>query len=413
MKKESRIYEIKSLLLKSLQNVLSDEEEKRVLDWRTARKKNEWLFQEIQRVWNEKERGTALVEEKNDLEGRLLNIEYQRYQMAVASRGWEQIKQRVQVRRKRRLLKHGLAYAAVVALLVGICTIVWWYVPEQSLPMIQPQPLVHNTTRAILTLPQGSQIVLDTLQQSDTALLRQYGITHQDTMLSYESVKAVTEWHTLEVPRGGEYLLTLADGSYVWINAESKLKFPTRFEENERRVYLEQGEAYFLVAANDEQPFFVEVENMKVKVVGTEFNVMAYSEKPTIATTLVKGSIQLITPQTTLQITPSEQALFVRETGQVSKKRVNVDYYTSWKDGIFEFKGMPLEEVAMVLSRWYNVDFIFEDSQLKREYFTGAIRRSKSLEFILNIIRETQMIEYQIVDRTVIFTKKRKKQGKM
>ena len=382
MEKELQVYKIKSLIIRSLKNQLSAEEEQRLRDWREARKENEQFFQKISQFWNAQE---AEEQEKSE-KLYLKNREYQRYQMASNSQDWEVIKHRVRLRQQHRTIKRYLSYAAVVALFLGVCAIALLYTPKQPLNVAEFQSMEHYNNRVILELPQGRQIALDERKQVDTTLLKQYGIIHQDTMLSYEKASDVIEWHSLEVPRGGEYFLTLSDGSRIWLNSSSKLKFPTRFEGSERKVYLERGEAYFEVAANVEQPFFVEVDDMQVKVVGTEFNVMAYPEKSMITTTLVKGAVEVIAEQTTLSLLPNEQSIFVRETGQISKCQVDVNYHISWRNGIFEFKGMSLEEVAEVLSRWYDVDFVFEDPQLKKEHFTGAIQRSKSLEFILDII---------------------------
>ena len=402
MKKELQIHDIKSLIIRLLKSKLSDEEKQRLWDWRSARKENEQLFQKISLFWKSQELDEW---EKSDIQS-LINTEYQRYQMAVNSQDWELIKHRIHLRQQHHILKRCLLYAAGFVLFLGICAIALLYSPQQSLPLVELEPIEHTNNRAILELAQGKQIVLNAQKQVDTMLLSQYGITHQDTMLSYEKASTVTEWHSLEVPRGGEYVLSLADGSRIWLNSSSKLKFPTRFEGVERKVYLERGEAYFEIVANAEQPFYVEVENMQIKVVGTEFNVMAYPEKPVIATTLVEGVVQVVTPQTALSLLPNEQSIFVRESGQISKKQVDVNYHISWKNGIFEFKGMPLDEVAEVLSRWYDVDFVFENTKLKKERFTGSIQRSKSLEFILDVIQETQIVKYEIIDKTIIFTNK-------
>ena len=145
---------------------------------------------------------------------------------------------------------------------------------------------------------------------------------------------------------------------------------------------------------------------MNIRVTGTEFNVMAYPEKDRIETTLVDGGVKISTETEELTLAPQEQAIYLTQNNNLSKKKVDAKYFVSWKDGVFEFREMPLEDVIAQLERWYNVNFTFQDENLRQILFTGAVIKNKSLIFILDIIKETQLIDYSIIENMVLIKRK-------
>ena len=185
-----------------------------------------------------------------------------------------------------------------------------------------------------------------------------------EKMVNDDSEKLV--YHELVIPRGGEFSLTLSDGTEVYMNADSKLRFPTKFGKNERVVELE-GEAYFQVARNEKSPFIVKSSCMAIKVLGTEFNVSAYSEDSVIQTTLVRGSVEVSSERggQSVVLHPGEQSVLNRQDYSLSVCTVDVSYAMAWKEGRLRFKEKPLSEVMKVISRWYDVEVVYEDEEVK------------------------------------------------
>lgn len=387
MDAEKYIHEISSLIARKMRGGLSEKEEERLEKWRKQSQNNEQIYRKLSLQEN-------------------FASDYARYQAVCPGEDWQQILKKVKCK-KRRNWQVFVGYAAVFMTALGISCWLWWQnIPvKQEIKMVE-QEIVPGTLKAVLKLAGGKQISLDKDSETNERLLTQYGISQHDSILSYSRAVAVDEFHTLEVPRGGEYILLLEDGSKIWINAESVLKFPVHFTSDQRKIYLLQGEAYFRVQPDSLRPFRVETLGFTIEVTGTEFNVMAYSGKQQVETTLAKGSVRILTDSQQVGLHPGEQGVFSKSDGQVSKKEVDIAYYTSWKDGVFEFKDMPLYEVAQQLGRWYDVEFLFQDESLKNVRFTGAILKNKSLRFILDVIRDTRTVDYQIDERIVIVSQK-------
>ena len=183
------------------------------------------------------------------------------------------------------------------------------------------------------------------------------------------------------------------------------MRYPNHFVGDERRVQVE-GEAYFQVAKDASKPFIVEAAEMDVRVTGTEFNVMAYQDKDRVETTLVKGSIEVDVEGKVVKMLPDMQAVFSKTDKQLITRTVRTELYTSWKEGVFEFRDLPLREIAEQLGRWYDVEFEFRDELVAEIRFTGAVKRMKPITFILDVIKETKAINYRIDGKTVIVEKK-------
>lgn len=382
MDAEKYIHETSSLIVRKMRGELSKKEEERLEKWRKQSRNNEQLYEKL-----------SLQE--------YFAEDYARYQAVCPREDWQRILQKIKYKKKRnwRVL---VGYAAVFMTALGISCWLWWQnIPvKQEIKMVE-QEIVPGTLKAVLKLAGGKQISLDKDSEMNNRLLSQYGISQHDSILSYSTAVAVDEFHTLEVPRGGEYILLLEDGSKIWINAESVLKFPVHFTSDQRKIYLLEGEAYFRIQPDTLRPFRVETSGLTIEVTGTEFNVMAYSGKQQVETTLAKGSVKMLTDLQQVSLHPGEQGVFSKTDKQVSKKEIDVAYYTSWKDGVFEFKDMPLYEVAQQLGRWYDVEFQFQEERLKHVRFTGAILKNKSLQFILEVIKDTRTVSYRVDGRKI------------
>lgn len=264
--------------------------------------------------------------------------------------------------------------------------------------------------KAILTLHSGEEIDLVSrvdpfiANGNDTLLLIQ-----PDKSLVYsrnENNKEDTgRYNMLSVPRGGEYKLVLSDGTNVWLNAESSLYYPVSFSQT-REVKL-MGEAYFEVTTHH-SPFIIQVGvNHKVEVLGTKFNVSAYTGDVAY-TTLAEGKVTVHNANTSVTLSPNQQAI-ATETGSIAIENVDATLYTSWAQGVFRFRKARLSEIAAQLSRWYDVDISFSDEQLKQKLFSGVILRHRELEFAVETIEKISNVTFITGNNTIYITNRKKK----
>lgn len=244
--------------------------------------------------------------------------------------------------------------------------------------------------RAILTLAGGKQIVLTGAKNGQLAM--QGNTTIQKTgdgEVVYQSGEGVPLINTMTTPRGGQYHLTLADGTGVWLNAASSITYPTTFNDEKREVTT-TGEVYFEVAKaytsvrgqKTRQSFRVKTKNQTVDVLGTHFNINNYDDESAIKTTLIEGSIRL---NGKLILKPGEEAA-IAKTGIVSVSNVDTEEITAWKEGYFQFNDADIETIMRQISRWYDVDVAF-NGPVSKERFTGRISRFRNISNVLKIVQ--------------------------
>lgn len=226
---------------------------------------------------------------------------------------------------------------------------------------------------------------------------------HKDTMNRLVYAASNTEkksvLHTLEVPVGGEFDMVLADGTRVWLNSATKLRYPTRFTGKNREVYVE-GEAFFSVCKDSAHPFIVHAEGACVRVLGTEFNLSAYPGERTI-TTLAEGKVEVNDKVSKVYLKPGEQAICGKGARFIEVKEVDVSLFTSWIKGVFEFENMSLLAISRQLSRWYGVSFQFEDESCAEWRFTGGIKKYVPLNQSLDILEKTTNVVFKVSGRHV------------
>lgn len=209
----------------------------------------------------------------------------------------------------------------------------------------------------------------------------------------------VTNYHSLVVPRGGQFQVVLSDGSKVWLNADSKLTYPEVFGEEMRVVEL-SGEAYFEVIHDKDWPFQVKSGDQVISVLGTSFNVSAYPDEGYISTTLVDGSVKVdIENQGSFLLIPGTQLHY---TDAVMQKEVDVKLYTGWKEGLFIFHEESLEVIMNKLSRWYNVDIEYRNESLKAEKINGEIAKFEHVQPIIDILSETGVASFKLENETIL-----------
>lgn len=286
---------------------------------------------------------------------------------------------------------------AAAAVTIGM--IVWLYPkPLSRQPASLATRSIHKTdiqagsNKATLTLADGSTIALDSigiLQQGATTIRRKPGILQYATQGKQETVS----FNTLSTPRGGQCQVMLPDGSKVWLNAASRLKYPTAFIGKERIVELE-GQAYFEIAKNAHQPFKVHVNGSDIQVLGTSFDVMAYRDEKTTNTTLLEGAVKVADKI----LRPGQQATV--SGSDVHIREVNTDDVIAWKNGYFSFRDADLPTIMRQLSRWYDVTISYQGA-IPQGTFSGEIGRTLSLEQALQILEQTR-VHFKIEGRQII-----------
>jgi transmembrane sensor len=265
-------------------------------------------------------------------------------------------------------------------------------------------PVMPGRNTATLTLANGQQILLDSAEKGVLAIQGASRVVKADSgYLSYQAEgKAVTDvtYNVLTTPRSGQYQLTLPDGSRVWLNNVSSLRYPTSFQGKERIVELASGEAYFEIARDVLKPFAVRVHDETVTVLGTSFNVMAYPEDGGTQTTLLSGAVQVKTGKATVKLKPDEQAQVGVDGGLKVLKDVASQDIVSWKDGFFYFGRASFEAVMQQLARWYDVEVVYEGKAPDIE-FGGKIDRSLPLNDLLKFLDKNQ-IHFRLQGRKLI-----------
>lgn len=294
--------------------------------------------------------------------------------------------------------------AAAILLFSMLSVLVTYKVRKAPVNLVaQNHDLAPGGNKAILTLANGAKINVGAIQNG--ALTAQPGtqIIKQNGQLAYEvsanSNSTKISYNTLTTPKGGQYHLILADGTNVWLNAASSLKYPTAFTGSERVVEL-TGEAYFEVVHNSKQPFKVKTANQTIQDIGTQFNVNAYDDEEASATTLVEGSVKIYDAKRAMLIKPGQQYLLKSNSIAEVKSDVDIDEIVAWKNGMFQFDNADIKTIMRQISRWYNVDIEYQ-GQIPSSTYHGRISRNSNASAILKIL-QLSGINFTIEGRKII-----------
>ncbi len=386
MKIEDRVYE---LISGKLDDVLSEEEERELSGWLEADGEHRVIFDEMRRLH---EQAKLLRREFNpDVEGTLRSLNVRGGKRSGLHAWWK--------------------YAAMFVLPLGIAFALWQGLKEEKIVLHRQFGEVARpgAERAVLKLFDGKTVVLDSTS-GNMLIARGENVrveVDSNRLLRYSRENTVVtsreeRKNELIVPRGGEYQIVLADGTRVWLNSATKLIFPQNFTGKERRVML-SGEAFFDVARDESKPFIVETSRMDVKVLGTRFNVNAYTDNEVVSTTLVDGSVEVASgTQKPITLVPGEQAY--GEAGELEKREVNIRLYTSWIDGRFMFNNVELEEIVKQISRWYDVEIFFTNENVKRTRFTGGMVKFKPLDDLIRMIESTSPVRFSVKGKTIVIS---------
>ena len=301
--------------------------------------------------------------------------------------------------------------AASVLVLFGLAVSMYlFFQPSKTiqLEIVKKDIVAPTSNRAMVTLADGSTVYLDSLengtvaQQGNISLVKlangQIAYQTADGQLIKEMI-----YNTLSNPRGSKVIdMKLSDGTRVWLNAGSIMKYPLAFVNNERSVELE-GEGYFEVAKNKEKPFFVKAKQMKVKVLGTHFNISAYTDDPSNEVTLLEGAVNVESKNKNIALAPLQQAKTNVDGTVAINKNVNIDEVMAWKQDQFYFEETSLKDVMKQVERWYDVSIEIEKG-VSGKKFTGKMYRNMSVSEIFKILKELD-VNYKIEGKKIIVTK--------
>ena len=299
---------------------------------------------------------------------------------------------------------------AIAASIVLLITIGLWFTNKSSItePQFTEPTIVNNqikigTDKATLTLEDGTDVALVKGENYQT----QNAVSNGEQIIYNNSTSRELVNNYLTTARGEQFQITLADGTRVWLNSETQLKYPVSFTDGEsRQVELVYGEAYFDVSPSTNHNgsnFRVYHTNQEVEVLGTEFNIKAYKDETNIYTTLAEGEVSINNGLSKEILSPAQQSIINKATREMVIRTVDVYPETSWRKGIFSFKSKSLKEIAKVLSRWYDTDIIFLNKELEDIQFRGVLSKNQNIEDILITIKQTNFINaYEINKNTIL-----------
>lgn len=369
----NHISNISQLIEKQILGSISDEELKLLSEWRSKSAANETMYNRL-------------------VDRTFLRIECQREKLVNTDRAKAEMQRRIGTfdSKRRRLLIFKSAAVTAISI-AALWAIVFLLLPAvqhtqegstRKLGLAQVESLHAGSTKAVLTLADGSRVTLGANSANNITAIK---VARQK-----EGVPCRAN-NILSTPRGGEFKVTLEDGTVVWLNAQSQLYYPDSFDGNERRVKL-VGEAFFEVAKNPDKPFYVETDKQTVRVYGTKFNICSYVDEPIVYTTLLSGSISLQLNKSNgsaLMLTPGHQALLVKSTTSVDVHAVDAESVTSWRNGRFVFDDRNLEQIMRTLSRWYDFTYEFKNKSLRSTVFMGGISRYSDFGAVIETLEKS------------------------
>ena len=278
---------------------------------------------------------------------------------------------------------------------------------EQELAKNVMQP---GTSKAILMMADGKEVVLEQGQNLNILLNERVRVATSSQGIVYEEHgkgMVTEEYNKLTTPVGGEYSLVLSDGTKVFLNADSELKYPVEFSDGKRIVDL-KGEAYFEVHKDSLRPFIVRMNGAEVTVLGTSFNVNTYGDDGQIYTTLVNGSVRVASMKNKQEeiLKPGMQSVMNVQSGLLTVRKVDVEPYVAWREGRFVFRAMTLDLIMRQLQRWYDFEVFYQNSELKDYEFRGVIKRDMDLDKVLSVIKATTNVDFEVKGKVITIIKR-------
>lgn len=376
-------HKIDNLIVKHLENSITAEESSLLEDW-LKDSNNKIYFNEFVEI-------NYLINSKNQF-----NYTSFLEKFKVITKSNSQIK-----------FRKYLKYAAAVLIFISAGYFINQDLARVDKNVVETQIKI-GTNKATLTLEDGSEVVLEkgNIYSSKTANSDGEKIIYKNAQNNSKETKSNIAYNYLTIPRGGEFYVQLSDSTKVWLNSETKIKFPVKFASGKiRKVELIYGEAYFDISSSTKHngaSFKVITQAQEVEVLGTEFNIKAYKYENEIATTLVEGKLAVGINNKTEILNPTQQLNYNISNKTIKILTVNTDHETSWRKGYFSFSGKPLKEIMNVISRWYDIEIEFENELNENKKFNGSLSRNQNIENILLTIKNTNNINYEIKSDKII-----------
>ena len=376
---------IKSIIVKSVLGTLTEEENFVLEGWLQENDRNKVLYQKL----------SSAVE---------LKYKYEQYEGVDVAEAFRRNQRRLRQDVPNRMMKKLLPYAATVLLLFSGA---FCFLMNRSGEVREEVPVALSAggKYAELILANGQKV--DLHEGMEIKLReRNSNIQVKGNVVYYHKKKdsvMVEEYNMIRTPLGGEFSLTLADGTKVWLNAMSELRYPVAFGGDTREVEL-KGEAYFEVTKDEEHPFVVRTHLGEVTVLGTAFNLNAYRDASVCYTTLVYGKVSFSTPEDkTITLLPGEQAVI--SASELSKRSVNVDEYVGWVNGVYSFNNRTLGEIMQTFERWYDIQVYYETPDLRDIAYSGSVERYRAINTFLDALELTGDIYYKINGKRILIYK--------
>ena len=322
---------------------------------------------------------------------------------------YAQVTDRLEAQRRRRLY---VVWGNVAAILLAFLLVTLWVTDrermEEKTPIAQTEPILPGKSAGVLITADGEKVDLEQVRTGVVSNLAGARISKMDDgLLRYEAAdgqsgtQVIGGENRLITDRGQQYQLMLPDGTQVWLNAASTLRFPSSFNGQEYREVSLEGEAYFEVAKQAEKPFIVVTNDQRIQVFGTHFNVNSYPDEDETKTTLLEGSVGI---NNLLVLKPGDQAKTDRN-GHSRITRVNTAHAVAWRNGFFEFQDENIFQIMRKLSRWYDVDVVYLDD-VPTEAMAGTISKFEDISKVLGVIAQTDLVKFTVKDRKIIVSKK-------
>ena len=392
--KEKNIFQLARIIAASLKGNANDEEQRTLREWLSVSTRNKKIYDEFKD-------GKRL--EQKIVESQQINWKND-YQHFITK--WQRT-------RKNRRMKTIIRYAAILTLPIVAAGIFLLQKNDRQTIVSISEVIKPGEHKAVLITGGGERITLSDstlspIQEQNGMIVN---VTNNKVSYILPEDSLCTQgspiFNTLQIPRGGEYFLTLADGTEVWLNAETEIRYPVQFTGDKRVVYLD-GEAYFTVAPDKNKPFTVVSTHASVSVLGTQFNFRAYPDERDVQTTLVSGSVIMQSEKYKQQIklVPGEQGVLEKNSAKLMKQEVNTYLYTAWKDGRFAFRDARLEDLFNILARWYDLSVFYQSPEAKDIRFTGDLNKTDDFKSILKIIEQNERVIFTVNQRTVFIQAK-------
>lgn len=380
-------YDIAAIILAYLRDEIDEEGQRRLDSWLDESASHKVLFVRIQ------DEGMQYKDIR-----KILSYD--------AGGAWQAVKQKA-VRKKRKRLMRVYQVAASVVAVLGVA--IAFLLKEEAVtivPIAKVEEITPGHPAAKLTVASGDVYQLDALSQVDliTSLAKNNGKEVVFTDRQLEEGAREIRYNKVEIPRGGEYKIVLGDGTRVYLNSQTELRFPESFANSEQRLVYLSGEAYFEVAKNPSKPFVVQCKDYAVKVLGTSFNVNSYEGDETSKTTLATGKVEINMGGELTILKPGQQAII--KNGEVDVKEVEVEVYTTWMYENFRFKSENVQEIMTKLSRWYAIEVCYMNEAVKNYHFTGYLPRYAKIADVLELLSLTTNIKFDVKGKTVTVMEK-------